>query len=69
MNPLRNGREQAERSQVQPDLARERENCPFSQEEITNLIDGGPEKTAERRELEEYFFSHTEVSDLPGNHH
>ena len=61
MNSLRNGREQAPRSQVQPDLEKERQNCPFSQEEITNLIDGGPEKTAERRNLEEYFFRHTEV--------
>ena len=61
MNSLRNGREQAPRSQVQPDLEKERQNCPFSQEEITNLIDGGPEKTAERRNLEEYFFRHKEV--------
>ena len=61
MSPLRNGREQAARSQVQPDLEKERQNCPFSQEEVTNLIDGGAEKTAERRSLEDYFFSHTEV--------
>ena len=59
---LRNGREQAPRSQVHPDLEKERKNCPFSQEELTNLIDGGAEKTAERRSLEEYFFGFSEVS-------
>ena len=58
----RNGRELAARSQVHPDLERERQNCPFSQEEITHLIDGGRDKTEERRALEEYFFSHSEVS-------
>ena len=60
----RNGRELAPRSQVHPDLEKERQNCPFSQEEITNLIDGGPDKTTERRSLEEYFFSFPEVSTL-----
>lgn len=34
-----------------PDLKRERQNCPFDREEITNLIDGGVEETKERREL------------------
>ena len=53
----RNGREQSPRSEVYPDLERERQNCPFSQEELTNLLDGGVEKTAERRALEEYFIS------------
>ena len=53
----RNGREQSARSEVYPDLERERQNCPFSQEELTNLLDGGADKTAERRSLEEYFTS------------
>ena len=53
----RNGREQSPRSEVYPDLERERQNCPFSQEELTNLLDGGAVKTAERRALEEYFTS------------
>ena len=53
----RNGREQSPRSEVYPDLERERQNCPFSQEELTNLLGGGVEKTAERRALEEYFIS------------
>ncbi len=34
-----------------PDLKKERLNCPFDKEEITNFIDGGIEKTKERREL------------------
>lgn len=34
-----------------PDLKKERENCSFNKEELTNLIDGGKEKTTERREL------------------
>lgn len=34
-----------------PDLRRERSGCQFDKEEITNLIDGGVEKTKERREL------------------
>ena len=33
------------------DLKRERQNCPFDKEEITNLIDGGADKTDERRQL------------------
>ena len=53
----RNGREQSPRSEVYPDLERERQNCPFSQEELTNLLDGDADKTAERRSLEEYFTS------------
>jgi acyl-CoA oxidase len=34
-----------------PDLKKERQNCPFNKEEITNLLDGGKEKTAERKQL------------------
>ena len=34
-----------------PDLKRERENCVFNKEEITNLLDGGATKTAERKAL------------------
>jgi hypothetical protein len=33
-----------------PDLKKERQNCPFNKEEI-NLLDGGKEKTAERKQL------------------
>lgn len=34
-----------------PDLKKERSTCMFDKEEITNLIDGDPEKTKERRDL------------------
>jgi len=47
---------------VNPDLAKERLNCPFSQEELTNLLDGGPQKTSERRKFEKVFFGHPKVS-------
>ena len=33
------------------DLKRERSHCSFDKEEITNLIDGGKEKTKERRDI------------------
>jgi acyl-CoA oxidase len=47
--------------QMNPDLARERQNCSFSKEEITNLIDGGPDKTALRRRVEKMYFEHPDV--------
>lgn len=34
-----------------PDLKRERQNCSFDKEEITSFIDGGKERTKDRREL------------------
>ncbi len=34
-----------------PDLKKERQNCPFNKEEITHLLDGGKEKTIERKQL------------------
>ena len=34
-----------------PDFKNERQNCPFDKEESTNFIDGGKDKTKERREL------------------
>lgn len=58
----RNGRQFVSKDKVHLDLEKERRNCPFSQEEITNLLDGGPEETAKRRSLEEYFFNSPEVS-------
>lgn len=38
-----------------PDLKKERQNCPFNKEEITFLLDGGKEKTDERRQLGKIF--------------
>ena len=49
---------------MNPDLARERVNCPFSGEEITNLLDGGPKKTQFRRDYTQKFLQ-SEVSKRP----
>ncbi|KAK7083992.1 Acyl-coenzyme A oxidase (Acyl-CoA oxidase) [Halocaridina rubra] len=46
-----------------PDLRKERKNCSFNQEEITNLLDGGPEQTDFRRKLEDYFLKDPEFLD------
>ncbi|XP_047985323.1 probable peroxisomal acyl-coenzyme A oxidase 1 [Leguminivora glycinivorella] len=40
-------------TKVNPDLQRERDNCTFNVTELTNLIDGGAQKTEERRKREE----------------
>ena len=37
-----------------PDLKRERATCSFDRLEITNLLDGGPDKTKDRIELGKY---------------
>ena len=46
---------------VNPDLASERENCPFDLEEVTNLLDGGKEETENRRKFEQFLFSKIKV--------
>lgn len=46
-----------------PDLKKERQNCPFNKEEITNFLDGGKEKTTERRQLETYILSDEQLKD------
>ena len=46
---------------VHPDLAKERENCPFYQEEVTNIFDGGTDKTIERRKFEEFLLNKIKV--------
>ena len=50
------------RLNVNPDLAKERENCPFVLEEVTNLLDGGKEETENRRKFETFLFSKIKVS-------
>ncbi|XP_061087345.1 peroxisomal acyl-coenzyme A oxidase 1 isoform X1 [Conger conger] len=37
---------------MNPDIRRERENASFNVDILTNIIDGGPEKTRRRREIE-----------------
>lgn len=36
---------------INPDLLKERNACTFKTEELTHLLDGGPEKTKRRKEL------------------
>lgn len=42
------------KNKVNPDLERERKKCTFNTQELTHLLDGGPEKTAERKERGDY---------------
>lgn len=42
---------------VNPDLQKERANCPFDLDEITNILDGGKENTEKRRQFEKFFLS------------
>ena len=37
------------------DLALERLSCPFDKEEVTHLLDGGPDKTQQRRKIQDKF--------------
>ena len=46
---------------IHPDLAKEREDCPFDQEEITNVLDGGKEKTEQRRQFEDFVLEKIQV--------
>ncbi|CAG4983899.1 unnamed protein product [Colias eurytheme] len=43
-------------SKINTDLQRERDNCTFNVKELTNLLDGGPQKTEERKQREEMVF-------------
>nr|XP_033341565.1 probable peroxisomal acyl-coenzyme A oxidase 1 [Megalopta genalis] len=48
---------------VNKDLQREREKCTFNPVELTNLMDGSPEKTNSRREREQFFLDDPELQD------
>lgn len=39
---------------MNPDIKRERQNATFDVEKLTNILDGGPEKTKRRREIGEF---------------
>lgn len=45
------------------DLKKERSKCSFNKEEITNLIDGGKDKTLQRRKIEKAFLADPEFLD------
>uniref|UniRef100_A0A1A8J0P6 Acyl-coenzyme A oxidase n=1 Tax=Nothobranchius kuhntae TaxID=321403 RepID=A0A1A8J0P6_NOTKU len=42
---------------MNPDIRRERQNASFNVNELTYILDGGPEKTKRRREIESLVFS------------
>ncbi|CAG4983887.1 unnamed protein product [Colias eurytheme] len=53
-------------AKVNPDLQRERNKCTFNVAELTTFIDGGTDKTAERKEREDVLTSrNTELSPIP----
>ncbi|XP_043284897.1 probable peroxisomal acyl-coenzyme A oxidase 1 [Venturia canescens] len=52
-----------EMTTVNKDLQREREKCTFNPIELTNYLDGSPEKTAKRREREEYILGDPDLRD------
>ncbi|XP_063611858.1 peroxisomal acyl-coenzyme A oxidase 1-like [Penaeus indicus] len=54
------------KQQCVSDLENERKNCSFDKEELTNIMDGGVEKTQFRRRLEEYFLRDPEFLDSIG---
>lgn len=39
---------------MNPDIVKERQNATFNVEKLTNILDGGPEKTKRRREIGEF---------------
>ncbi|XP_022915165.2 acyl-coenzyme A oxidase 1 [Onthophagus taurus] len=43
------------------DLRRERERCTFNPQELTHLLDGGKEKTEERKQREKFFLEDPEL--------
>ncbi|OXU23026.1 hypothetical protein TSAR_016605 [Trichomalopsis sarcophagae] len=45
------------------ELRRERQRCSIEPLELTHLLDGTPEKTAQRREREDFFLSDPELTD------
>ncbi|KRT79485.1 hypothetical protein AMK59_7150, partial [Oryctes borbonicus] len=49
---------------VNEDLRREREKCSFDPTELTYLLDGGKEKTAERKEREKFFLDDPELQKM-----
>lgn len=50
--------------EMNPDLARERSKASFNVEELTNLLDGGKDKTERRRYLGEHKLKNSRNLDL-----
>ncbi|XP_043971390.1 peroxisomal acyl-coenzyme A oxidase 1 isoform X1 [Gambusia affinis] len=48
---------------MNPDITRERQNATFDVEKLTYILDGGPEKTKRRRQIEELVFSDPDFNE------
>ncbi|XP_026319430.1 probable peroxisomal acyl-coenzyme A oxidase 1 [Hyposmocoma kahamanoa] len=56
-------------TKVNPDLQRERDKCTFNVTELINLIDGGEDKTAERKSREEMVLKEgLHIDDVPNEY-
>lgn len=54
---------------INPDLQKERKKCTFNTLELTHLLDGGEQKTQERKEREQYFLDDPDLrSKVPSEY-
>ncbi|KAM9362887.1 peroxisomal acyl-coenzyme A oxidase 1 [Symphorus nematophorus] len=52
---------------MNPDIVKERQNATFDVEKLTNILDGGPEKTNRRREIESMVLSDPDFAEEDRN--
>ncbi|KAI4832142.1 peroxisomal acyl-coenzyme A oxidase 1 isoform X2 [Pseudochaenichthys georgianus] len=52
---------------MNPDITKERKNATFDVEKLTYILDGGPEKTKRRREIESLVFSDPDFNEEDPN--
>ncbi|RVE76628.1 hypothetical protein OJAV_G00010670 [Oryzias javanicus] len=52
---------------MNPDLAKERQNATFDVDKLTYILDGGPEKTKRRREIESLVFNDPDFAEEDPN--
>ncbi|XP_037621620.1 peroxisomal acyl-coenzyme A oxidase 1 isoform X3 [Sebastes umbrosus] len=52
---------------MNPDIMKERQNASFNVEKLTNILDGGPEKTRRRREIESLVVSDPDFKEEDPN--
>ncbi|XP_031730432.1 peroxisomal acyl-coenzyme A oxidase 1-like isoform X2 [Anarrhichthys ocellatus] len=52
---------------MNPDITRERQNATFDVEKLTHILNGGPEKTKRRREIESMVFSDPDFKEEDPN--
>ncbi|GAA6234510.1 peroxisomal acyl-coenzyme A oxidase 1 isoform X2 [Lates japonicus] len=52
---------------MNPDIIKERQNATFDVEKLTNILDGGPEKTKRRREIEALVLSDPDFKEEDPN--